>query len=122
MANTIVNKTDRKKLISTEVIGNVVVWHRTDTGEEINRLDILTLTDVSKLIIYGAKQVCSDVVANESDADKKCAGISKAVDALRAGGWPKRESTANVDNAVALIMSRMGITRAKACEMLGIED
>lgn len=128
MAKTIENKTDRKKLISTEVLPNsstglatVLVFHRTDTGAEITRLDIARLTDVTQLLIYGAKQICSDVVAGVDDADKKCAGIAAAVAALDAGTWPRRASApATLEPAIAMIMKAQGCDRAAARKLLGM--
>ena len=124
---TIVNKTDRKKGISTEVLANknglptILVFHRTDTGAEITRLDVAMLTDTTQLLVYGAKQICSDVVAGVDDADKKYAGIAAAVAALGAGTWPRRASApATLEPAIAMIMAAQKCSREQARQLLGM--
>lgn len=117
-----VNKSDRKKLISTQVVGSKLVWHRVETGEEMCRLDICALTPniVSQLLVYGAKQIAADVVA-AADGENKFAGIRAAVAALGAGQWPRRPSApTSMEAAISALIVNMGISREKAREMLGL--
>jgi hypothetical protein len=117
-----VNKSDRKKLITTQVIGPLVVFMRADTGEEITRLDT---DDVSgemqeALMVYGTKQIVSDIVASLDGIDDKASGMVKACDQLRAGAWPRRASQASVEPAIAMLMAAQGITRDAALKLLGL--
>lgn len=117
-----VNKSDRKKLINTQVIGALVVFQRADTGEEICRIDTDTVSGAMQtaLMVYGAKQIVSDIVAALDGIDEKAAGMVRACDALRAGAWPRRASQASMEPAIAHIMAHNGWSREKALEILGL--
>lgn len=118
-----VNKTDRKKLVATQVVGEtVVIFFDTRTGAEFNRLDIVSLTPTmrDKLMVYGAKQIVADIVAGVEGPDAKIKGMSKSVDALVAGQWPARASERSPEGAIAMLMSAQGCTRAAARALLGL--
>jgi len=117
-----VNKSDRKKLIATQVIGALVVFQRADTGEEITRVDVDALSGEMQLALmtYGAKQIVSDIVAALDGMDDKAVGMTKACDSLRAGVWPRRASQASMEPAIAHIMAHNGWSREKALEILGL--
>lgn len=116
------SKTDRKKLVSVSVVGAVMIWNRVDTGAELARLDVTTLTDgmVRQLVVYGAKQIASDVVS-AVDGEEKFNGIVAAVAALGAGTWPRRPSApASFEPAIAALMAIQKIDRPAALKMLGL--
>lgn len=116
-----VNKSDRKKLIKTEVFGGVVVFQRADTGEEFTRLDVddLAETVITQLMTYGAKQIIADVVASLDGVDDKVKGMQRAVEALQAGQWPRRTSEVSVDKAAETLAASMGISVDALKAMLG---
>lgn len=123
MANVVNNKTDRKKVVATNVFGSTVTFHRAETGEEFARLDVRTLPDsiVDQLLIYGAKQIAADVVAGVDGAEKKIEGMTAAIAALGCGQWPRRAAApATLEPAIAALMANMAISRQKAREMLGL--
>lgn len=117
-----VNKSDRKKLINTQVIDALVVFQRADTGEEICRIDTDGVNGAMQtaLMVYGAKQIVSDIVAALDGLDEKAAGMVRACDALRAGQWPRRASQASVEPAIAMLMTAQGISREAALKLLGL--
>jgi hypothetical protein len=117
-----VNKSDRKKLINTQVIGALVVFARADTGEEICRLNVDNVDDEMGLAlrVYGAKQIISDIVSQSDGIEAKAKGMSAACDALRAGQWPRRASQASVEPAIMMLMAAQGITREAALKLLGL--
>lgn len=119
-----VNKSDRKKLINTQVIGGIVVFARADTGEEITRIntDMVSSEMQLALMVYGAKQIVADVVSQADGIDAKAKGMSAACDALRAGQWPRRISMASMEPAIAMIMAAQGCDRAKALALLGLDE
>lgn len=119
-----VNKSDRKKLISTQVIGGIVVFARADTGEEISRINIDVVSSDMQLalMVYGAKQIVADVVSQADGIEAKAKGMSAACDALRAGQWPRRISMASMEPAIAMIMAAQGCDRAKALALLGLDE
>ena len=117
-----VNKSDRKKLVSTQTVGTVLVWHRVDTGEELCRVDsaALDVDIVEQLIIYGMKQIVADVAANV-DGEERFNTIKSGAAAIGCGQWPRRAAApASMEPALTALMVNMGITRAKAREMLGM--
>ena len=117
-----VNKSDRKKLINTQVIGALVVFQRADTGEELCRVntDNVSADMQLALMTYGAKQIVSDIVSAADGIDDKAKGMAAACDALRAGVWPRRASQASVEPAIAMLMAAQGITREAALKLLGL--
>lgn len=119
-----VNKSDRKKLINTQVIGGIVVFARADTGEEITRIntDMVSSEMQLALMVYGAKQIVADVVSQADGIEAKAKGMSAACDALRAGQWPRRISMASMEPAIAMIMAAQGCDRAKALALLGLDE
>ena len=119
----IVNKTDRKKLASTSVIGALVIWHDVRDGAEFARLDISKLDDPirDQLCIYGVKQITADIVAGIDGSDAKIKGMAGAVDALIAGQWPRRASVASLEGPIAMLMKAQGIDRNAARELLGLD-
>ena len=120
----IANKTDRKKVVSTNVFGSTVTFHRAESGEEFARLDVRALPEgiVDQLLIYGAKQIVADVVAGVDGVDKKIDGMAAAVASQGSGVWPRRASApATLEPAIGALMANMGITREKAREMLGLD-
>ena len=119
-----VNKSDRKKLINTQVIGALVVFARADTGEEIARLNVDNVSaDMGlALRVYGAKQIVADVVSQADGIDAKAKGMSAACDALNNGNWPRRVSMASMEPAIAMIMAAQGCDRAKALSLLGLDE
>lgn len=119
-----VNKSDRKKLINTQVIGGIVVFARADTGEEISRIntDAVSSDMQLALMVYGAKQIVADVVSQADGIEAKAKGMSAACDALRAGQWPRRISMASMEPAIAMIMAAQGCDRAKALSLLGLDE
>lgn len=120
---TIVNKTDRVKLVSTQVVESTVIFHRTDTQAEFARIDVAACTGDMKraLLVYGAKQVCSDIAAGIDNADKKIEAIAAAVASLGAGTWPRRASApASLEPAIAMIMAAQKCDRAQARQLLGM--
>lgn len=119
-----VNKSDRKKLINTQVIGGIVVFARADTGEEITRINTDTVSSEMQLalMVYGAKQIVADVVSQADGIEAKAKGMSAACDALRAGQWPRRISMASMEPAIAMIMAAQGCDRAKALALLGLDE
>lgn len=119
-----VNKSDRKKLINTQVIGGLVVFARADTGEEITRINTDTVSSEMQLalMVYGAKQIVADVVSQADGIEAKAKGMSAACDALRAGQWPRRISMASMEPAIAMIMAAQGCDRAKALALLGLDE
>ena len=117
------NKSDRKKLISTQVVETVLVFHRTDTGAEIARIDVrgLPTAIIAPTLVYGIKQIASDVVAGVEDVEKKIAGIAAAVSAIGAGQWPRRAAApATMEPAIAAIMATQKCSRTQARAMLGL--
>ena len=118
----IVNKTDRKNLASTSVVGALVIWHDVRDGGEFARLDVSSLDDQirDQLCIYGAKQITADIVAGVDGADAKVKGMAGAVDSLRAGQWPRRTSLASLEGPIAMLMKAQGIDRNAARELLGL--
>lgn len=120
-----VNKSDRKKLVGTQVIGGVVVFHRADTGEEIGRVDTTALTPamVQSTLVYGTKQIVSDVVAGADGIEAKINGMKAAIASLGAGTWPRREGApASMEKAIVTMMAALGETRAQICARLNIEE
>ena len=119
-----VNKSDRKKLINTQVIGGIVVFARADTGEEITRIntDMVSSEMQLALMVYGAKQIVADVVSQADGIEAKAKGMSAACDALRAGQWPRRISMASMEPAIAMIMAAQSCDRAKALALLGLDE
>lgn len=119
-----VNKTDRKKLVSTEVLrGRELVFFDTRTNGEFARLNVAILSDdvQAQLMVYGAKQIVSDVVAGLDGADAKVEGMAAAVDALRGGAWPRRKpAEGSLDRAIDLLMMTQGIDRDAARALLGL--
>jgi len=119
-----VNKSDRKKLITTQVVGPLVVFARADTEEEICRINVDGVSDEMRLAlaVYGAKQIVADVVSAADGIEAKAKGMSSACDALRAGQWPRRASMASIEPAILMLMTAQGITRAVALKMLGVAE
>lgn len=118
-----VAKSDRKKLVSTQVDGAKLIWHRVDSGAEIGRLDVTTLTKEMKLALmqYGAKQIVADVVS-AAEGEAKFNGMAAGIAALGAGTWPRRPSApSTMEPAIAALMANLGCDRAKAREMLGLD-
>lgn len=118
-----VNKSDRKKMVSTQVVGSVVVFHNAQTEAEITRIDVAGLSEAMQLalMVYGAKQIVADVVSAVDGIDAKSGGMARATDALRAGMWPRRPSApASMEPAILMIMAAQGCDRAAAMAMLGL--
>jgi hypothetical protein len=120
---TTVNKTDRKKLVSTSVVENKVIWHDARTGGEFARLNIDELDGKirEQLIMYGLKQIVADIVAGVDGADAKIVGMGKAVDSLVQGQWPRRTSERSLEGPIAMLMDAQGIDRRAARAMLGLD-
>jgi chemotaxis receptor (MCP) glutamine deamidase CheD len=111
-----VNKSDRKKLVSTQIIGSVVVFHRCDTEAEIGRVDTAMLEGdiLQKTLVYGIKQIVSDIVAAADGIDAKVAGMAQAIKKVNLGEWPRREaSVGNVDKALEVMAKALGLTVAE---------
>ena len=108
------NKTDRKKQFRTEVFASILVFQTVDPEAEIARLDVDSMDDATAraLCIYGAKQICSDVVANLGTMAEKVAGVQRAVASLNSGVWPTRQTTISVDAAAAKLAQAMGMSLA----------
>lgn len=114
------NKTERKKLISAELIGTICVMHRLDTQAELGRVDLAKMTDDIKLqtLFYGTKQACSDP-CSALTGEEKFAGITRNLASLASGVWPSRESKpVSVDAAAELLAKSMGMTRDQMMELL----
>jgi len=118
MATT--NKTDRKKLVKTQIVGGTVVFQRADTGAEFARVDTTDLSAdmVRATLVYGVKQIVSDVAADATGIDERVTAMGDAVKQLTGGTWPRRQSEANVDKAAETLALSMGITVDKLKEML----
>jgi hypothetical protein len=117
-----VNKTTRKNLVKTEVHNScIVVFQRADTGEEFSRIKVDSLSSDMQyaLMVYGAKQVVSDVVSQVEGIDGKMAGMQKAVAGLEGGIWPKRTSEVSIDKAAETLAASMGISVDALKKMLG---
>lgn len=119
---TTINKTERKKLVSTSVVGSQVIWHDARDGGEFARLSIENLdADVTdKLIVYGLKQIVADIVAGVDGADAKVKGMAAAVESIRRGVWPSRASEKSLEGPIAMLMAAQGCDRAAARAMLGL--
>jgi hypothetical protein len=120
-----VNKSDRKKLVGTQIVGTKVVFMRADTGEEIGRVDVATLTDnmTQQTLIYGVKQIVSDVVAGAEGIEAKVAGMSAAIASLGSGNWPRRPSApVDMEKTIVTLMATLGETRAQILARLSIEE
>ena len=120
-----VNKSDRKKLIGTQVVGNIVVFHRVSTGEEIGRVDTGMMGGeiLAQTLAYGVKQIVSDIVASADGIEEKCAGMRTAIASLGAGTWPRRAGApASMDKAIETMMRALGETREQVCARLGIAE
>ena len=115
------NKSDRKKLIATEVYGGTVVFQRVDSGEEFGRvsMDDLGVDIQRQLMVYGAKQVIADVVASADGIEAKVRGMQAAIASLENGAWPKRTSEVSIDKAAETLAASMGITVDQLKAMLG---
>ena len=116
------NKSERKKLIQTQVVDGVVIFQRADTGEEFTRLDTEGLDPaiLEQLVVYGAKQVISDVVASLEGLDAKMEGMQKAVASLENGAWPKRTSEVSIDKAAETLAAKLGISVEALKKQLGV--
>ena len=115
-------KSDRKKLVSTQVIGTTVIMHRVDTSAELGRIDVRALTDVirDQTLIYGVKQIVSDVNA-QLEGEAKFEGISRAIAALGSGTWPARTAAPmNMEAAILTLMAQLRETREQVEARLGI--
>ena len=120
-----VNKSDRKKMVSTQIVGSLVVFHNAQTEAEITRLDVAGLSEAMQLalMIYGAKQIVSDVVSVVDGIDAKQRGMVSATEALRAGSWPRRPSApASMEPAILMIMAAQKCDRATALATLGLTE
>lgn len=118
-----VNKSDRKKLVGTQILGSVIVFQRMDTGEEFARLDTAELAEdvTSATLIYGAKQIVADIVASADGAEAKVAGMIAAIDSLKAGVWPRRQGApVSMDKAIETMMKALGETEAQVRARLGM--
>lgn len=119
-----VNKSDRKKLVGTQIIGSVVVFQRVDTGEEIGRVDSGALAGVAleQTLVYGVKQIVSDIVASADGLEAKITGMQGAIASLNEGQWPRRlAAPVDMNKAIETMMKALGKTRAEVCTMLDIE-
>lgn len=115
-------KSDRKKLVSTQVVGATIIMHRVDTGAELGRIDTRALTEAMRdqTLIYGAKQIVSDVNA-QLEGEAKFEGISRAIAALGSGTWPARTSAPmNMETAILTLMAQLHETREQVEARLGI--
>jgi hypothetical protein len=122
---TIVNKTERKKLVGTQVVGDVVVFMRVDTGEEIGRLDTSALTtDMQRATLtYGTKQIISDIGAGTDDIETRIATMQRGIASLGSGSWPRRESApASMEKAIITMMATLGETREQILARLDIVE
>jgi len=108
------NKTERKKQFRTEVCNSVLIFLTVEPEAEIARLAIDTMSNemAQALCLYGAKQICSDVVANLGTMAEKVAGVQRAVASLNSGVWPTRQTTISVDAAAAKLAQAMGMSLA----------
>jgi hypothetical protein len=116
-----VNKSDRKTLVKTQVIGSIVVFLRADTGEEFSRIDVASVTPEmqTKLMVYGAKQVCADVASGADTLQASIEGRAGACDALRLGVWPSRApAPGSMEPAIAAVMRAVNCTREAAMALL----
>lgn len=123
----VVNKTDRKKLVSTEVLadGATCVWFDARTGGEFARIDLTECTSdmQTRLAMYGLKQIVADIVSGLDGPDAKIKGMAGAVAMIEAGQWPRRApAEGSLDRAIAMLMQAQGIDRGAARAMLGLGD
>lgn len=79
-----------KKQIKITVLEGTVVFSTIEPKAEIARLDTGSLGYyVSRALrVHGAKQICSEVVAEATTIEETVAGIKRAVASLKAGNWP----------------------------------
>lgn len=79
-----------KKQIKITVLEGTVVFSTVEPKAEIARLNTGSLNyyTARALRVHGAKQICSEVVAEATTIEETIAGIKRAVDALKAGNWP----------------------------------
>ena len=120
-----VNKTERKKMVSTEVVGTQVVWFDARDGSEFGRVDLDTLafTIAQQLKQYGIKQIVADIVATATSPDDKIKGMRGAIDQINAGQWPRRApAEGSLTRAIDMLMAAQGITRGAARAMLGLGE
>ena len=119
---TTINKTERKKRVSTTVVGSQVVWHDTRDGGEFARLDTATLSETitRQLVVYGLKQIVADIVAGVDGADGKVKGMAAAITSVQSGAWPSRTSEKSLEGPIAMLMKAQGCTREAARGMLGL--
>lgn len=101
------NKTERKKLISAELIGTLCIMHRVDTQAELGRVDLSKMEEEIKLqtLFYGAKQACTDPCSSLS-GEAKFAGIARNLANLSLGIWPSREAKTISVAASAEVMAK----------------
>ena len=117
-----VNKSERKKLVSTSVVGSVVIFHRVDTGAELGRTDFTqhSAEVETQVSIYGVKQIVSDV-NSQLEGEEKFAGITRAIADLNAGVWPARIGKAiSPDAAMAALALHMGLTIEQMRAKMGL--
>jgi hypothetical protein len=117
-----INKTERKKLVSTSVVGAAVIWHDMRDGGEFARVNIDQLDGPirDKLIVYGLKQIVADIVAGVGGADGKVKGMAAAITSIEQGVWPSRASERSLEGPIAMLMAVQGCDRAVARAMLGL--
>ena len=119
-----VNKSDRKQLVGTSIVrDSIVVFARKDTGEEFARVDVMALTPEMQLqcMLYGVKQVVSDIVSTADGLEAKIDGMKAAVAAIGSGNWPRRASApVSTDKAVETLMKALGETREQVMARLGL--
>ena len=117
------NKSDRKKLIKTQVIGQTIVFFRADTEAEIARTDTESFPAELQQqgLIYGVKQIVADVNAGEEGEDK-FTGIARACEQLDRGLWPTRpKAPVSLESVIASIMELTGKSRAEV-EVLQVRE
>ena len=119
----VINKSERKQLIKTEVVGTCVVFFEAATGGEVGRVDVADVMSGEqnfRVAMYGIKQIIGDVVATLA-GQAKLDGVQAACDALTLGQWPRRPAAeATMEPALAALMRMQGCSRAEARAMLGM--
>lgn len=119
-----VNKSERKQLVGTSIVRDtIVVFARKDTGEEFARIDVDAMSAEMQLqcMLYGVKQVVSDIVSTADGLEAKIDGMKAAVASIGSGTWPRRASApVSTDKAVETLMKALGETREQVMARLGM--
>lgn len=120
---TVANKTDRRKLVETQVVLSKVVWFDATTKTEFCRADVAEMSEAMQMQLaqYGLKQIVADVVAGVDGGDAKMAGMARAVEQAKMNQWPRRApAEGSLERAIGLLMMAQGCGRDAARALLGL--